>query len=145
MASSHSWGTLRNPRAKQYDLLHSLLDSLVSRLASNEPADHSLVSLLNSLACHLQMHFEWDESEISFSGLEQRAPILAREIQGLKSEQIDLLHEVDVLIGLAKLACSEKRPANSLAERYAAFRTEFDRHEHSEKYIVQQAFNTNPA
>ncbi len=144
MSKVHFQSDSSIPSTQQSDLLHSLLDTLENRFASNELADRSLVSLLTSLASHLQMHFEWDECDVSFGGLEKRAPELASDIEQLKNEQAQLLHDVDVLIGLARLAFAEKQGTKSLADRYRAFQSKFAEHEATEKKLLQTAFNSNP-
>ena len=144
MSTVPTWLNSRVTNRQQSDLLHSLLDTLDSRFASNEPANRSLVSLLNSLASHLQMHFEWDESDISFAGLEGRAPELASEIQQLKVEQNELMHDVGVLIGLARLAFAERQGTQSLQDRYQAFQRKFAAHEAAEKNLLQTAFSSHP-
>jgi hypothetical protein len=145
MLTVHPWNNSNNTSKQQNNLLNSLLDALEIRFASDEPANRSLVSLLNSLASHLQMHFEWNESDINFAGLERRAPWLAGNIEQLKSEQQQLLHDVEVLIGLARLAFAEKQDIKSLADRYQALETKFAEHEAVEKKLLQQAFSSNPA
>jgi hypothetical protein len=144
MPTVHSWINSKASNKQQNDLLHSLLDALESRFTSNELANRSLVSLLNSLASHLQMHFEWDESDVSLSGLERRAPELVAEVAALKREQAEILHDLDVLIGLARLAFAEKQDTKSLADRYQAFETKFSEHEFSEKRLLQKAYGSHP-
>lgn len=143
MSAAHVWNKTAYPRVKQCDLLHSLLDTLECRFSSHEPTDHSLVSLLSSLASHLEMHFEWDECGINLAGLDNRAPLLVGQIENLKSEQRQLLHEVQILIGLAKLATSEKKAPITLAARFTEFRFNFAAHERAVKEILQQAFRVN--
>jgi hypothetical protein len=144
MSAAHVWNKTAYPRVKQCDLLHSLLDTLECRFTSHEPADNSLVSLLNSLASHLETHFEWDECGINLAGLDDRAPLLVGNIEQLKSEQREILHEVGILIGLAKLANSEKKAPSTLAGRFADLRNLFATHEKAVKEILQQAFRANP-
>ena len=144
MSKDYPRSDSRTSSVQQSDLLHSLLDTLESRFASNEQANRSLVSLLSSLASHLQIHFEWDECDVSFGGLEQRVPELAGDIEQLKNEQAQLLHDVDVLIGLTRLAFAEKQGTRSLADRYRAFQSRFNEHEATEKRLLQTAFNSNP-
>lgn len=144
MSAAHVWNKTAYQRVKQCDLLHSLLDTLECRFASHEPADHSLVSLLNSLQSHLETHFEWDECGINLAGLDDRAPLLIGNIEQLKAEQRQILHEVEILIGLARLAHSEKKAPITLAERFADLRHRFATHERAVKELLQQAFRVNP-
>lgn len=144
MSAAHVWNKTAYPRVKQCDLLHSLLDTLECRFASQEPTDHSLVSLLNSLSSHLETHFEWDECGINLAGLDDRAPLLLGNIEQLKAEQRQILHDVEILIGLAKIAQSEKKAPSTLADRFADLLQRFTIHEKAVKELLQQAFRVNP-
>ena len=122
-------------------MLHSLLDALESRFASQELANRSLVSLLNSLASHLQTHFEFEESEDYFSSLSKRAPRLSSEIARLQAEHHELLREVDDMIAKARVAFAEHKQTPTLACQYIEFLKQFEEHEAAEKKLLQEAYN----
>ncbi len=120
-------------------MLHSLLEAISSRLESREKANRSLVSLLNSLAAHLQTHFEFEESDDFFANLHRRAPRLTSQVSQLQAEHREMLEEVDLLIELARIAFVAERAPRELANRYQAFRAKFREHEATESRLLEEA------
>lgn len=139
MTIVYSWLNSPNAVKQQHAILNSLLDALESRLQSHEPANRSLVSLFNSLACHLQMHFEFEESDELLSGLVRHAPRLSGQIARLRAEQTELLTSVDTLIEKARRAFAHHCQATDVARLYSEFQRQFTEHEEAEQRVLKEA------
>jgi hypothetical protein len=145
MYAGQTWNVMNFKPRQGNTLLNSLIDALESRLNSREPANRSLVSLFNSLASHLEMYFELEVPEENFAEAARRSPQFVAEVKRLEAERKALLADVDLMIGLAKLAFVEKRDVGALTERYRLFQRRFAEHEAAEKKLVQDVFAANPA
>ncbi len=144
MHAGPTWDVSKVTSKPKHTHLSSLIEALESRLNSHEPANRSLVSLLNSLAAHLEMHFELETPEKNFTNTALRNSRFAFEIQRLEREREAILCDVDDMIGMARLAFKEKRDIKPLVERYFAFQRRFAEHEAAEKKLVQEVFCANP-
>lgn len=144
MVTAHTWVSSKNSSSQPIDPLHSLIEAIRTRFATNAQADRSLASLLNSLSAHLQTRFEWDNSDIGLIQTEIQSPQLSRQVEQLKSKQRELLRDVDIMIGLARIALAEKQDTKYLAERYVAFQAKFAQHEANEKHLLLEAFGSDP-
>jgi hypothetical protein len=125
--------------------LTSLIDALDSRLKSQEPANRSLVSLLNSLAAHLEMHFELEKPEKGLAAAATRNGRVGGEFHRLESEREILLSDVDDMIGMAKVAFTHKQSIYPLATRFQAFEDRFAAHEVAEKKLLQDVLSVDPS
>lgn len=144
MNAGPPWDLSKVTNKPKHTHLNSLIEALETRLNSSEPANRSLVSLLNSLAAHLEMHFELEQPEKNFTTTAQRDSRFASEIQRLVREREAILCDVDDMIGMARLAFKEKRDIQPLAERYFAFQRRFAEHEAAEKKLLQDVFSAHP-
>jgi hypothetical protein len=145
MYAGPTWNTFEFTNRHKHTPLRSLIDALESRLNSREPANRSLVSLLNSLGSHLKMHFELEKPEKNFMAAAMCDTRFADEIIEQKQARETLLCDVDGMIDMARLAFTENRATGPLAERYFAFQRRFADHEAAEKKLVQDVFGANPA
>lgn len=125
--------------------LTSLIDALHTRLNASEPANRSLVSLLNSLAAHLAMHFEMEKSEQSFAEALGQNGRWADEVKRLESERAALLADVNNMIGLARLAFMHKQSAAPLVRGYQEFENRFAQHEAAERELVRKILVADPS
>ena len=144
MHAGPSWDISKVTSKPKHTHLNSLIEALESRLNSCEPANRSLVSLLNSLAAHLEMHYELERPEKSFATTSLRTSQFAYEIKRLEGEREAILCDVDDMIGMARLAFNEKRDTKPLAERYFAFQRRFAEHEAAEKKLIQDVLCASP-
>jgi hypothetical protein len=144
MHAGPSWDVSKVTSKPKHTHLSSLIEALESRLNSYEPANRSLVSLLNSLAAHLEMHFKLERPEKNFTTTALRTSQFAYEFKQLEEEREAILCDVDDMIGMARLAFNEKRDTKPLAERYFAFQRRFADHEAAEKKLVQGVLCANP-
>ena len=145
MYAGQTWDVAKVMNKQHATHLSSLIDALESRLNSQEPANRSLVSLLNSLAAHLEMHFELEKPEKGFAAALARNGRFASEVKRLESERSAILSDVDDLIGLARLAFIHKQSTDLLARRYRAFEDRFAEHEAAEKRLVQEVLAADPS
>lgn len=145
MYTGQSWDVSKVTNMHRRTQLTSLIDALQSRLSSQEPANRSLVSLLNSLAAHLAMHFEMEKSENPFAEAGRRNGRWGDEIKRLKSERAAILADVDDMIGLARLAFMHKQPTEPLLRRYQAFENRFAHHEAAEQELIRDILAADPS
>lgn len=145
MYAGPDWDVAKVMNKQKATHLSSLIDALDSRLRSQEPANRSLVSLLNSLAAHLEMHFELEKPDKSFAAMAVHNGRVGSEIRRLESERAALLSDVDDMIGMARLAYVHKQPTAPLASRYRAFEDRFAEHEAAEKKLVQEVLSADPS
>lgn len=143
MTMVYTWASTPEAVSHQVAILKSLLDALRSRLDSREPANRSLVSLLNSLACHLQMHFELEESDEYFGRLLREAPHSSGEIARLRAEHAALLSTVDEMIKQARTDFSNHVVPGSLRKDYRGFYQRFAEHETAERKLLQETYNVD--
>jgi hypothetical protein len=145
MYADESWdvsGVMKKQNATQ---LSSLIDALQSRLNSREPVNRSLVSLLNSLAAHLAMHFELQRAEEGIVAAAVHNGRLGSEIRRLESERAALVSDVDDMIGMARLAFHHKQTIEPLASRYQAFESRFAALEAAGKRLVEELRSADPS
>ena len=124
---------------RQHAQIESLVQALDSRFASRQRANRSLVSLLNSLTAHLQMHFELEEDECYFAEVVKKAPSLGPEVERLVHEHALLLAEASRLVELSKEAFSKCADTAELANRFESFRERLRKHELAECELVEVA------
>ena len=145
MYAGHSWDVAKVMNKQKATHLSALIDALDTRLSSQEPANRSLVSLLNSLAAHLEMHFELEKPEKGFTAVAVHNGRFGGEFRRLESERAALLSHVDDMIGMARLAFIHKQPTGPLANRYREFEHRFAEHEAAEKKLVQEVLSADPS
>jgi transcriptional antiterminator Rof (Rho-off) len=145
MYAGQSWDVVKVMNKQKATHLSSLIDALDSRLNSDEPANRSLVSLLNSLAAHLEMHFELEKPEKYFAAAAAHNGRINSEAKRLESEREALLCDVDDMIAMARLAFIHKQPIEPLVNRYRAFEDRFIEHEAAEKKLVQEILSADPS
>ena len=145
MYAGQSWDVSKVMNKQKASHLNSLIDALDSRLNSQEPANRSLISLLNSLAAHLEMHFELEKPEKGLAAAATRNGRVGSELHRLESERTALLTDVDDMIAMAKLAFIHKQPTEPLARRFRAFEDRFTAHEEAEKKLVQDVLSADPS
>ncbi|MCG8449064.1 MAG: hemerythrin domain-containing protein [Pirellulales bacterium] len=122
---------------RQHCQIKALVNALDSRFDSHQPANRSLVSLLNSLACHLQMHFEWEEEDGYFAAVAQQAPKLGREVDRLLSQHSALLTEVSELVQMSREAFAKRIETHKLAKSFRNFREQLLKHERAETDLLR--------
>lgn len=145
MYAGQSWNFSKVMNKQKATQLSSLIDALESRLKSQEPANRSLISLLNSLAAHLEMHFELEKSDKGVAVAAIRKARAGSEFHRLESERGALLNEVEDMIGMAKVAFNHMQPIETLAKRFQAFENRFSAHEAAEKKLVQEVLSADPS
>jgi hemerythrin len=139
---SHSWIHSTSVVMQQHAMLYSLLNALESRFASSEKANRSLVSLLNSLATHMQTHFEFEDSEELFVSLARMDHQLAAPIEQLRTEHHDMLAAVHTMIEQARQAFREDRLPLEAAAEFRKFCQWFVQHEDEERRLLEAACRT---
>ena len=137
--ASHSDNTVR----RQHAQLNSLLEAIENRFRHDHQPSRNLVSLLNSLAVHLQTHFEFEEADGYFEDIIQKAPRLVSAVDQLIQEHSKMLQEIDELIKIARDDFAFKHDTTGLAKRYGQFRDKLAAHEHMENKLVQEAYNVD--
>lgn len=145
MYTDQSWDVAKLMSKQKPTHLNSLIDALDSRLNSQEPANRSLVSLLNSLAAHLEMHFELERPEQDKSLIVNHNVKYSDALHSLELERTELLSEVEEMIAMARLAFIHKQSTEPLAVRYRAFQDRFARHEAAEKKLIQDVLSADPS
>lgn len=125
---------------QQHERVESLLETILTRMSQDSKPSQSLVSLLKSLAVHLQTHFEWEESDGYFSSIVQRSPRLSHNIDQLVHEHGLFLEEVEKLVAMANRALTNNEDITDLAERFAELRRKLIAHEHEETKLIQEAY-----
>ena len=144
MAASTSSGKLSESAIqRQHDQLRSLLEAIAHRFEHDRNPTRNLVSLLNSLAGHLQMHFELEESDGYFSQLSSKRPDLSATVEKILREHVEMLKAVDYLVVTARENLARGHDTTELAESFDCFREQFNRHEHEENKLIQEIYNVD--
>jgi hemerythrin len=125
---------------RQHCQIEALVEALESRFDSHRKANRSLVSLMNSLAVHLQMHFEMEEEDTYIALVAQRCSILADEIDRIFQQHNHLLKEVSRLVESAREAFNGNLETAELAERFRLFRKQLLCHEREEVNFLHAAY-----
>ncbi len=126
---------------QQHQRLHSLLEAIESRFRHERKASRNLVSLLNALAVHLQMHFELEESDGYLSHLVQLSPGLSAAVERLLREHTELEKEVNDLVARAREVFATNHDAADLAAHFSTFHRKLSAHDHEENKLIQEAYN----
>ncbi len=126
--------------ARQHIQIGALVDALNSRFDAEKEASRNLVSLINSLAAHLEMHFELEEENEYFGYVLKQAPHLSERVHQLLGQHEMLKNEVGELVEMARQAFAEDRDATMLALRFRKFRKHLLDHERSEIELMQEAY-----
>jgi hemerythrin len=125
----------------QHQQLRSLMEVISNRFCYEHKSTRDLVSLLNALADHLQMHFEFEETDGYFFGLAQTTPHVSATVERLLREHEVMLEEVGSLVTMAREAFETAQDTSDLAERFSRFHARLENHEHEENKLVQDAYN----
>ena len=120
--------------------MKSLLTAISCRFENSREPSRNLVSLLNSLAFHLQTHFEFEEEEDYFPALVQLAPRKAAVVEQLMQEHREMLAEVEDLIQIARDDLDTAKDTTDLANQFARFREMLEAHEHEENLLLQDVY-----
>jgi len=115
------------------------MDVLRSRFESETTASRNLVSLMNSLAAHLEMHFEMEEEHEYFGYVLNRAPRLSAQVNQLLLQHETLKTEVHHLVTIARKTFAESGNVAKLATRFDRFRKQLLDHERVEVNLLQEA------
>ncbi len=125
---------------RQHVQIEALLDALWSRFETEERATRKLVSLMNSLAAHLETHFELEEENEHFGFVLQRAPHLSEHVDQLLQHHASLKMEVDALAKMAAQVLVEGSDMTELSARFLQFRKWLLDHEKAEVCLLQEAY-----
>jgi len=126
--------------ARQHIQIEALVDALTSRFDAGKAATRNLVSLLNSLAAHLETHFELEEENDYFGYILTREPRLAERVDNLRKEHEVLRAGVDELVDLARYAFAKNSETTELVARFEKFREQLLKHEKAEVDLIQEAY-----
>jgi len=126
--------------ARQHIQIEALVDALSSRFDSEQVASRNLVSLINSLAAHLEMHFELEEENEYFGIVLKRSPHLSGRVGQLLRQHETLQAEVDELVSKARQALADGDDVTELATRFRKFRKLLLDHERAEIDLLQEAY-----
>jgi len=129
-----------NMIARQHIQIKALLDALSSRFDSSKTATRNLVSLLNSLAVHLETHFELEEENDYFGYILSRAPRLSDRVDQLLQQHKTMRVDVDELVEMARQAFSEDGDTTEFASKFQRLRDQLLSHENAENEMLQEAY-----
>ena len=129
--------------ARQHIQIEALVDALNNRLDSGCVATRNLVSLFNSLAAHLEFHFELEEEEDYFANILARAPQLAAQVDALLQDHVAILGEVSRLVEEARRAFADQLDTTELASQFVLFRQKLLDHEGAEIALLKEAYTRN--
>ena len=127
----------------QHQQLKSLMETIANRFRCEQKPTRDLVSLLNALAVHLQMHFEFEETDGYFSGLAQKTPRVSGTVERLLREHEAMLEEIDKLVTMARAAFATADDTSDLAKRFSQFQTQLIHHEQEENKLIQDVYNVD--
>jgi len=128
---------------RQHQQLHSLMEAISNRFEYEKKPSRNLVSLLNALAVHLQMHFEFEESDGYFSSLSSTTPRLTSTVEKLLREHEEMREKMDALVAMARDDFAAARDTTHLAEQFSLFRDQLSHHEHEENKLIQDVYNVD--
>ena len=141
MSASKSHLHSNSTIARQHDQIESLIEALSSRFETEKIASRNLVSLLNSLAAHLEMHFELEEENEYFGFVLKESPHLSERVDQLLHQHEVLKTEVDHLVSMARQALDDNAEVAELATKYEDFRKMLLEHEHAEIELLQESYS----
>jgi hypothetical protein len=134
-----SANTLRH----QHRQLKSLMEAIANRFNHELKPSRNLVSLINALAVHLQMHFEFEESDGYFSSLASKTPHASSQVETLLREHNEMLEKVDALVTMAREDLAKTHDTAELAEQFSLLRDQLSNHEHEENKLIQDVYNVD--
>jgi len=114
---------------------------LSSRFDTETRATRNLVSLINSLAAHLEMHFELEEENEFFGDVVNQSPRFCNHVTQLLMQHEALETEVEGLVKMARRVFAEQDDMTQLAARFGRFRKQLLDHERAEIDLLQEAYN----
>jgi iron-sulfur cluster repair protein YtfE (RIC family) len=132
-----------NTIRRQHQQLQSLLEAISNRFQYEQKPTRNLVSLLNALAVHLQMHFEFEESDGYFSSLSSITPRITSTVEKLLREHEEMREKIDALVAMARDDFATARDTSDLAEQFSQFRDQLSNHEHEENKLIQDVYNVD--
>lgn len=119
------------------------MEAIANRFRHEQKPTRNLVSLLNALAVHLQMHFEFEESDGYFSDLARTTPHVSATVEKLLREHEVMLKQVDALVTMAREAFAKAHDTSDLAEQFSLFCDQLTNHEHEENKLIQDVYNVD--
>ena len=127
----------------QHQQLKSLMEAIANRFHYEQKPTRNLVSLLDALAVHLQMHFEFEESDDYFSNLASKTPRVSATVERLLREHEVMLEEIDELVTMSRAAFATAHDTSDLAKQFFLFRDQLINHEHEENKLIQDVHNVD--
>ncbi len=127
----------------QHQRLKSLMEAIANRFRHEQKPTRNLVSLLNALAVHLQMHFEFEESDGYFFSLASKTPRVSATVERLLREHEVMREKVDALVSMARETFAEAQDTSDLAKQFSLFRDQLIHHEHEENKLIQDVYNVD--
>ena len=119
------------------------MEAIANRFRHEQKPSRNLVSLINALAVHLQMHFEFEESDGYFSSLACKTPHLSSTVEKLLREHKEMLEKVDALVTMAREDLVKTHDTADLAEQFSLLRDQLSIHEHEENKLIQDVYNVD--
>ena len=119
------------------------MEAIANRFRHEQKPSRNLVSLINALAVHLQMHFEFEESDSYFSSLASKTPHISSTVEKLLREHEEMLEKVDALVTMAREDLSKTHDTVELAEQFFLLRDQLSIHEHEENKLIQDVYNVD--
>lgn len=126
--------------ARQHIQIKALVDTLGRRFDAGKKATRNLVSLLNSLAAHLELHFELEEEDEYLGYVLNRAPRLSGHVAQLLRQHGAMKQKVGELVDMAREAFAEDADTTELAVRFQRLRIQLLEHEQAEIDLMQEAY-----
>jgi len=126
--------------ARQHLQIEALVDAISSRFDAEKKATRNLVSLIHSLAAHLEIHFELEEENEYFGHVLNREPRFSEQVNQLLLQHEALRSEVEGLVEMARKAFAEQENVTELAARFSRFRKQLLDHERAEVKLLQEAY-----
>ncbi len=139
IGTDHSGG-LNKTVAQQHVQIEALVETIHNRFESELKVTRNLFSLLNSLAAHLEMHFELEEKGGYFAGVIRKAPRLAGRAEVLLEEHMGFLENSHELVKMARGAFANDAEVPALAARFEQLRRGLLTHERAEIDLLQEAY-----
>ena len=126
---------------------HNALRDKVSRihtvLASPEPAQDEIETLLREFLNALLVHFSSEENDGFFDEVTAHSPRLAGQAGKLCIEHKQMLHEADELCRFAAAGSPSMPWWRELSSRCHEFSKRLMHHEHEETNLLQEAHQTD--
>ncbi len=125
---------------KEHDELRTMLGEVGQILAARQVSIEDVVRKLSSLRDQLETHFRHEEAEGFFEQIADQAPRLARRVNNLCTEHVEMLAEIDGLMEQAMQGDGSEGWWRYIGAEFHGLSKRLMEHEREENELLQRAY-----